>query len=129
MRAILISILFFGMVSFAFAKTVNLQASDHNKPILVKSSAPEVMISLPSNRTTGYSWFLLSYNSNHIEPVRKKFNAPTSTMLGAPGESVWTFRVLDPAFLVPQVTKITMIYARPWDLSDARKKVITIITQ
>lgn len=127
MYKILISILFLLLSCSALART-NTANTDYSKPIIVKSSSPKIVIRLPSNRTTGFAWFLLSNKDDLVKPVRAKYQAPKKTMPGAPGVSIWTFKIDDDAFDVPRILHITMIYARPWDLKGATRKVITVIT-
>lgn len=129
MRNIFLCVL--GILSLSIVTAVSakktVQLSD--KPILVKSGVPEVIIRLPSNPTTGYSWFLSSYDAHLIQPLSYQYIAPKNKMMGASGESVWKFRVLGPAFSVPHVTTIHLTYARPWSLKDSQEKTITVITQ
>ncbi|MCB1827127.1 MAG: protease inhibitor I42 family protein [Coxiellaceae bacterium] len=120
-----ISLAVFCFVAVALA---SVQSSDYNKPIMVKSSMPQVTVTLPGNKTTGYSWFLESYDATYIRPMKQQYKAPQQDIPGAPGESVWTFRILDTAFEVPRILRVKMVYGRPWDLADARTKIITIIT-
>lgn len=126
---------FICMIVGLFVATLSLMASAEtmkshlSKPIVVKASSPEVVFSLPSNPSTGYSWFLSSFNSNLVMPMKRTFEKSKKNIAGAPGVSTWMFRVHRQAFSVPTITKITMIYARPWDMSHAKTKVITIVTQ
>lgn len=98
-----------------------------SKPIIVRASRPEITFSLKSNPSTGYSWFLSSYNGRLVMPLKHKHNRSLNKLAGAPGISVWVFRIRERAFFVPTITKITMTYARPWDLTGAKTKVITVI--
>jgi len=127
MKKLLITTLLLLISCSALAKKHPV-ASDYSKPIIVKSSAPVFSINLPANRTTGYSWFLLSYNDEFIKPLSEKYQAPNSSMAGAPGVSRWVFNVDEDAFTVPHIFHITMVYARPWDLKKATKKRITVVT-
>lgn len=122
------SILSISLAIPAIAKT-KFKSSDEGKPILVKANKPEVTISLPANRTTGYAWFLSSYNKNLVQPLHYKYSAPKGNKPGAPGVSIWTFRVLNTAFVVPQILKIKFVYCRPWIAKKANKKTVTLITQ
>ncbi|MEO8400272.1 MAG: protease inhibitor I42 family protein, partial [Gammaproteobacteria bacterium] len=84
---------------------------------------------LKSNPTTGYSWFLRSFDSNLIQPVRHNFEAPTGKkLMGAPGYDIWTFHVKPAGFTVPQETVIRFIYARPWNSSDQTRQVVFTVT-
>src|SRR3989338_10380989 len=95
------------------------------KSILVNSSAPSFTVSLPSNLTTGYQWFLEDYKFYLIHPVHQKYQAPKTNLIGAGGIEQWEFHVQPAAFIVPQVIKIRWVYARPWKMEIAREAVIT----
>jgi len=89
--------------------------SQEKTAILVKPESPEFTVQLKSNATTGYEWFLRSYDNHVITPVSHHYQRPTSQLVGAPGFEVWTFRVKAEGFTVPQVTYIRFVYARPWE--------------
>ena len=99
------------------------------KPIFVKSDSPVVKITLSANPTTGYSWFLIKVNDHLVQPVSAVFAPPANKkLMGAPGTVTWTFKLTKAAFKVRYVTTVGLIYARPWDLSIAEHKVITLVT-
>ncbi|MCH9744506.1 MAG: protease inhibitor I42 family protein [Gammaproteobacteria bacterium] len=87
--------------------------------ILVTKKKPTFTITLRSNPTTGYSWFLKKCNYHLIKPVSQKFMADRAALkkgiMGAPGLSVWTFRAQPAAFAVPQVTRLKWVSMRPWE--------------
>ncbi len=129
MYQILISILLLLLPFSSLAKTHTSNAN-YSRPILVKPSRPVVVINLPANRTTGYSWFVLSYNNAFIKPASATYQTlDNKKRAGAPGMSRWTFKVNNDAFNVPHILHITMVYARPWDLKSARRKIITVVTR
>ena len=48
-----------------------------DKPvIMVTAKQPEFMIKLKSNATTGFSWFLRSYDATIVQPVKESFEKP-----------------------------------------------------
>jgi predicted secreted protein len=116
------------LVSLTSVAKKHLLASDYSKPIIVTESAPAFTITLPSNRSTGYSWFLLSYNDDYIIPMTEKYLKPQKNVPGAPTVSRWSFNIDDDAFKVPHIFYITMLYARPWNLRASKRKIITVIT-
>lgn len=101
--------------------------TDPKKPIIVTKSKPEFsIILLSSPGSTGYSWLLKEYNANLISPVSYKFYIRYKKLIGAPGYEKWTFRIK--SFVVPQVTNISFVYARPWtkeDFDEANFRIIT----
>jgi len=105
----------------------HLLASDYSKPIIVTESAPTFTITLPTNPSTGYSWFLWKYNDDYIIPMTEKTLKPQKNVPGAPTVSRWSFNIDDDAFKVPHIFYITMLYARPWNLRASKRKVITVI--
>jgi len=113
-------------LSSILAKPVFLSSQYNNKPIQVTLNQSTVTFVLPSNRSTGYGWFLAAYDHKLIQPIRARYKAPKNTMPGAPGKVVWTFRIKKAAH-VPQLTAIKMVYARPWDISDAHTKIIHLM--
>ncbi|HTM63506.1 MAG TPA: protease inhibitor I42 family protein [Gammaproteobacteria bacterium] len=97
--------------------------------IIVTKKKPIFIIKMISNPTTGYTWLLRDYDKTLIIPVKQQYVAPSKNLVGAPGYELWTFRVKDTAFVVPQRTTIEFIYARPWEQdkeADKSQYVITI---
>lgn len=108
----------------------DLGASAFSKEVTPISHADgTATLRLESNQSTGYSWYLASYNGSRIRPVSQKFIAPSSGLAGAPGVSEWTFHVSENALLVPQLIRVKMVYARPWDLSSAKTKNYYFLTE
>ena len=102
--------------------------TDPNKAIQITKQAQKVILKLKSNPTTGYSWLLVHYDPNLVEPISRKYVAPKSQSVGAPGYEVWRFAVNAKAFVVPQMTEITLQYARPWLVpTNGRKLKFTVI--
>ena len=91
--------------------------SEDKTAFIINANQPEFSIKLKSNPTTGYSWFLRSYDGNLVKPVKHAFIPPTDTKLvGAPGYEVWTFKMKPEAFEVPLQTVMRFVYARPWEM-------------
>lgn len=115
----------FSTMSFAVEKDI---MSNPNKPILTSPSAPEVTLKLESNPTTGYSWFLVSYDHQLLSPVSHHYVPVHNGLVGVPGYELWRFKVNPQAFSVPQVTEITLHYARSWEMQAIHKfKFLVII--
>ena len=103
---------FFAVTAFA---TQSMTVTSPNKPIVITSKKDRAFkITLKSNPTTGFSWFLKGYNHKLVKPVSQKYISPKTKMMGAGGYAVWTFKLKKKAFVVPQTTVITMVYQRPW---------------
>jgi len=90
-------------------------------------------ITLDSNPTTGYRWFLVGYNQQFIEPLSHGFEKPSKAdkkaMLGAPGFEVWYFRVRKEAFTVPHMFNIEFVYKRPWEKRSVKRVSYSVVTR
>ena len=131
MTAIRISVLlaaFLCSSAFALTKETPPGVNESNKSVVINNSAPDFQLRLPANPTTGYSWFLKSYDHKLLHVIRNSYEAPQSTLLGAGGVSIWSFRAVPEAFKVPQVTEIVLIYMRPGDVKSGDVKTYTIVT-
>lgn len=102
--------------------------TDQKPNIAVDASHPEFTIQLKSNPTTGYAWFLREYNHNLITPVKHKFQAPTTKMMGSPGYELWTFKVKPAAFVVPHQMVLRFVYSRPLQGADSSTQVVFRVT-
>jgi len=92
---------------------------------VVQANQPEFSIKLKSNPTTGYSWYLRSYDANLVQPVKHVYEAPANKkLIGASGYEIWTFRVKANGFLVPMQTAIRFVYTRPWEANGQAKQVV-----
>ena len=98
---IITAILF--MVTTVFANPV---INTPDKSIVITAKKQHTFnITLPSNPTTGYSWFLTDYNHQLLKPVNHQYVASSNkALMGAGGFEVWTFDVKKEAFNVPQKT-------------------------
>lgn len=125
--------LFFSMLlmaCYADNATVSSGVSDPAKNILVEKNNPQFTITLASNRTTGYSWHLLSYDNQLITLVKHAYQAPQKALPGAGGQESWTFKVNETGFTAPQIGKIALLYAKSWNLKDNSRQVeFTVVTQ
>ena len=130
----LIPTVLFVLMQFAYASATPATkppkfSGDPNRAILVKADNPTVRLTLKSNRTTGFSWYVMKYNQNLVTPISEKYMAPNSNLAGAPGYSVWTFKIAAQAFTMPHLLQISMVYARPWEMGDLKPTVFKVITE
>ncbi len=110
------------------AKDTTIYTEDKTA-IRVAANEPSFIIKLKSNPTTGYSWFLRSYDVNYMQPVKHGFEGPSDKkLLGAPGYELWTFKVKPSAFVVPVQTTIRFVYARPWETDDKARQVVFLVS-
>ncbi len=116
------------ILTFSAYAAEKIDFTDPNKAISVSSSSPEVTLKIKSNPTTGYSWFLMDYDHDVLKPISREYVAPEKNLVGASGYEVWHFKVNASAFVVPQMTHITLQYARPWVAPTAdRKLAFTVV--
>lgn len=98
--------------------------TDPNKTIMVSAKDPQFTITLKSNPTTGYMWFLEKYDTNLVTVVSHQYQPPTSQLVGAGGKDVWTFKLNSIAFSAPHLLQLNMVYARPWAIEQGRKETV-----
>jgi inhibitor of cysteine peptidase len=69
-------------------------------------------VTLGSNTTTGFSWSedALISDAALLQQTGHTYIAPTSDLVGVPGQEVWTFEALKKG-----TATITMEYSRPWE--------------
>jgi len=134
LKIILSTAMLLSMVVCAKAKVAPVATKEptvytQDKPVaVITAEQPEFIIKLKSNPTTGYTWFLRGYNNDLLQPISHSFQAPDSTMVGAPGFELWTFKVKATAFVVPQQTSIRLAYSRPWEASESASQLMFRVT-
>ena len=102
----------------------------HQKRIVVSLHNPEFSITEQSNPTTGFSWKLISYDKNLITFLHHHTVTPHhSTLMGAPGHEIWTFKANHAHYRVNQVGHICLEYARPWTKQGARKINVIVVVK
>lgn len=111
---------------FCFAKEP-LEIIDPANVINVNTDK-EFIITLDSNRTTGYQWQLAGpLEENKVQLVKTEYEAAQSGLAGAGGKEVWTFKAVNPG-----KTAISFGYVRPWEKGKApveEKQFAIIIKQ
>lgn len=92
---------------------LNLEKSntDQEFEIVVQS---EIIISLESNPTTGYSWQASNLDTNFLKLVEDSTLEAESKLLGAPTKQVFRFITLTPG-----KTELNLIYRREWEKNIA----------
>lgn len=110
------------MLCMACAQQPKFTSSKH--AIRVSANNPVFVITLQSNRTTGYAWQAKTYDKKIIKLLHHQYVAPKTKLFGAPGYAVWTFR------LVPNTiakTQIVMEYKRPWTKAGATTETFHVV--
>lgn len=88
---------------------VILQQNQNSQTI---RSGEKLILKLPSNPSTGYSWFLNNnYNKNVVNLVSQKYLSPAGdNAIGSAGTEEFTF-----VGVAKGQTNITFNYIRPWE--------------
>lgn len=85
------------------------------KNIQLSNNQQTVNVSLPANATTGYQWFIQSYDHNLLSLQTYRYDKSDSKAVGSSGTAVFSFTV-DPRFYDgPQTTSVSFIYQQPWN--------------
>lgn len=80
-------------------------------------------VSLDANPSTGYAW-TVSYDQSLLELANRVFQ-PQSSLLGAGGKEVFTFRAL----AARGVTTVSFEYKRSWETQVANTATVTFVLQ
>ena len=94
---------------------------------LARNTDGSLIVTLESNPTTGFRWELTrNTNEAALELVDHKFEASKTTLLGAGGKEVWTFKTLKKG-----KSTIYMEYSRPWEqgVKAAETFVLTVVVE
>ncbi len=78
---------------------------------------------LPSNRSTGYSWQLVSSSASILQSVARNYEASSEGRAGAGGQELWTFHAGRPG-----ESTLHFSYARAWEKNTpaARELAVTV---
>lgn len=102
---------------------------NNSKALVISKPGHTFEIKVPANPTTGYLWFLKSYDHTLIEAIKHRYDAPKTNMVGSPGKDVWTFKAKAAFFTVPQITVIEFYSARPFDIRKGRILKLALVSQ
>ena len=99
--------------------SVLLQENQQSKCPLELDVGQTLMITLPSNPTTGFRWVITKSAANVMIPLGPEVytNPEDAGMVGSGGKSTWRFK----AFQSGQ-DALLMQYQRPWDQGIAPEK-------
>lgn len=117
--------------SYTFAAKTTSQITNPDKTIATSQKKPSFTITLAATPSTGFSWLLESYDLNLLTLVKHEYVAPgnPNNKVGITGVENWTFTTKPNVIIGPQVTRITLINARPWDVNNTthEKATFTIV--
>lgn len=116
--------------SIVLADDQNTAITDLKKPVHLRAGQPSLTLRLPSNATTGYSWFLGCFDHHLLTLKAHRYIAPKSMgAVGVGGVEEWIFAVSKAAYLAPQKTEIHLQYMRGWELPTNPEMVVTIVSE
>ena len=97
----------------------------HNEQTIYLKIDETATIHLEENPTTGYAWHWDVANTSIVRIESEKFIAPSSNLIGAPGNHVWEI-----AGLKAGKTQIVFEYYRSWESNKVDKTITyTFIVQ
>lgn len=86
---------------------------------IAATAGDEFVVTLNSNATTGYEWWMSGKPSSKIVTfVKSVYNAPGEAVPGRGGTESWTFKAVGQGN-----TTITLTYVRPWEKGVAPVRV------
>lgn len=121
----LLTCLLIMMLSTALANRLPVY-TEKMTTITPNAAQPAFIVELKSNRTTGYSWFLETYDPTYLEVLDHRYVPSKSMVAGAGSVERWMFRLTDEALAVQHPIFVTLAYAykRPWEKDMEPKRVI-----
>jgi inhibitor of cysteine peptidase len=85
------------------------QTKNVAKQVSAKAGS-EIVVNLPSNPSTGYSWTDVVFGTPGIlAQTDRKYIAASSGAVGAAGTEAWTFKASSKG-----ITTVRVDYSRPW---------------
>ena len=127
---ILLVIWSWSMVSVATAKQNDTHASSSTaKPLRINARQPLLYLRIAANPTTGYQWFIQSFDHHLLTLVKQQYIVSKKPLIGAGGTEEIVFKAQAEALRGHFVTKIRLVYARPWDIQHGQSKVYFVVTE
>lgn len=91
----------------------------------VKADAPNFVVTLPANPTTGFQWSVEKFDKNLLILSDTNFERPKNNLIGAGGQMHFTFTVQKKK-MYPESTEIILKYARGWEPGSGSVKKIKV---
>lgn len=92
----------------------------------IDTNSDQFSITLPANPTTGYRWYIKSFDKDTFNMVSRKYVATKTTRLGAGGEQTFTFQLQENKSY-PKTATIVLQYARPWEQDKGTIKTLELV--
>lgn len=119
----ILAVFVFAIAFFLFPSSGNTMelSYEHNGTVNSISLAETLTIILPGNPTTGYIWEIQSIDKDILLQVESPVYTPDSSMIGTGGKFSFRFIAKNTG-----VSKIKLIYHRPWEKDIAPAKIYEI---
>ena len=104
--------------------SVTLQENSQSDCPLELNNGQMLMISLPSNPTTGFRWMVVKAAGKVLQPMGPEVytNPEDAGMVGSGGKSTWRFKAFQPG-----EDALLMQYQRPWEQGVAPAKTFACV--
>ena len=98
--------------SISFTSDDFAQSKNQTPSITGVKIGNTITITLPSNATTGFQWALTAISDTSVlkQDGKSQYVLPESTLVGAGGQEIWTFKALNRG-----TSTIYMEYSQAWN--------------
>jgi inhibitor of cysteine peptidase len=105
------ALLFASLFSVVEASEWRLTDKEASREIIVQKG-DRLLVELPANPTTGYSWNLQLQGDNILSQGKSQYKPSdkSGNLVGSGGTEIWKFRAQHPGS-----TRLDFSYARPWE--------------
>ncbi len=99
--------------------SVSLQQDQQSKCPMSLSVGQQLIVTLPSNPTTGFRWMLRDDADSVLRSLGPEVysNPEDAGLVGSAGQSTWRFLVAQPG-----AARLLLTYQRPWEVGVAPAK-------
>ncbi len=105
----------------ALVATLSLTQADNGKSFTLPPKTA-IVLTLPSNASTGYRWQLKAVDKSVLRLVSHRYLQPKKTLPGAPGKERWRFVTVGAGRV-----QLRLSYVRSWEKNKpARRFGVTI---
>ena len=102
--------------SFLGIDVLKITQADNGKAITMKKGQV-LKLSLDSNPTTGYQWYIEELDDKLLKIVNMDFESPDTSRMGAGGKQFWKIKAINSG-----ETKLLILYYRMWEGKDKAVK-------
>lgn len=103
------------------SELLNIEKSNNDQEFELNVQS-EIVISLDSNPTTGYTWRVSNQDTNFLKLIGDSTLQAESKLLGAPTKQVFRFLTI-----APGNTELNLVYHREWEKNIAPLDTFKVI--